>query len=227
MHILAILTLLVWPTRASQQADTTGAATSPQQLVQLHKLADEQTQQISQLNTKMDSLQKTVEELQGSIKFYERTGSLSVIVLSIVGLTAVIGFIKRSTRKFDRAIDAAIFRIDPHDMPIKIPAIDMEKEQARLQRLKFRALSTYQWLDDSCTKNAVVHLATNDQGAEELRKFIQDKGLAEREDVAFVVYTKGARLNPTILSEFDNVTFANTHLTLVQALFVAARGMVR
>jgi hypothetical protein len=147
--------------------------------------------------------------------------------LSIAGLTSIIGFIKRSTKKFDQAIDDAIYRIDPKDMPIKIPETGMEKQLDRLRRLEFRNLSTYRWLDESCTCHAVIFSVTKKEQAEELKRFIDDKKLGERDDVVFIVFTHGMPIKLTIFAGIENVTFANTPLTLVQALFIAARGIVR
>jgi hypothetical protein len=112
-------------------------------------------------------------------------------------------------------------------MPIKIPETGMEKQIDRLRRLEFRNLSTYRWLDESCTRHAVIFSAAKDEQAEELKRFIADKKLGERDDVAFIVFTHGMPIKPTIFAGIENVTFANTPLTLVQALFVAARGIVR
>lgn len=221
MLLLLTLSLLSLPPQTAQAIDTTQVA-----LLRL-QLQSQMQETVKDQALRVDSLAKVVTEVQSSLRFYERTGSLAVIALSIAGLSFIVGFVKRSTRKFEKAIDDAIYRVDPRDMPIRLPETGMEKQIERLKRLDFRNLSTYRWLDDSCTRYAVLYLATNDEEAEVLKKFIQERNLGERDDVAFVVFTRGMSLKQTIFAGIENVTFANTPLTLVQALFVVARGIVR
>ncbi len=223
MYLLLTLSLsvLAFTVQPSKSVDST-------RIAQLRAQLRGQIQQAAKVQAqKMDSIEKVVTELQSSLRFYERTGSLAVIVLGLVGISSIIGFIKRSAKKFEKAIDDAIYRIDPKDMPIKIPETGMEKQIDRLQRLEFRNLSTYRWLDESCMRHAVIFSPAKDEQAEELKRFISDKKLGERDDVAFIVFTHGMPIKPTIFAGIENVTFTNTPLTLVQQLFVAARGIVR
>jgi hypothetical protein len=217
MLLLLTITLLSSPAQSAQSVDTTLRAQLQSQIQQAAKMQAQ----------KVDSLGKVVAELRDTVRFYERFGGGVILLLTIGAAAFVQNFINRQIKKLDKTISNKIYRVNPFDMPIMLPESGMEKQLGRLKRLDFHDIGTYQYLDDSCTKNAVVVLATKDEEAEKLKSFITKKGLAEREDVAFVLYTKGARINPAILSEFDNVTFANSHLTLVQALFVAARGIVR
>jgi len=221
MTLLLTLSLLAFPLQAAQSVDTTQIARLRAQM-QMQLLQATQTQA-----HKIDSLARGVTALRESVRFYERLAGGTVVLLTIVTVTTIWGMVKRATRKLDRTISDKLYRVNPLDMPIKFPESGMEKQLARLRQVEFHDISLYRWLDDSCTRHAVVVLAATDEDAEKLKSFLGNKDLAERDDVAFVVYTKGARINPAILGGFDNVTFANNHLTLVQALFVAARGMVR
>lgn len=241
MYLLLSLALLAFPVQSARAADSTQTALLRYQLQE--KLQKELDQRHKDMQAELEkfeaelraesaeNLQNAKDDLHSVINTYAIVGGVIIallsFVLSFLGYDRIKSFIATATGKFDRQIESAIYRIDPRDLPIKLPATGMEKQLARLQRLDFRSLGTYQWLDDTCTRHAVVYLATQDAEAEKLKQFIVSKGLAEREDVAFVVYTKGGRIDPKILGEYDNVTFANSHLTLVQALFVAARGLVR
>ncbi len=237
MHFLLGLTFLCLPLQFSQPVDSTQITLLRYQLqeqlqndvqateTRLHDELEKFKNEIRQGNTL--SVQTAKEEIGKSVNSYLQIGAVVVVILTFLGYGVIRGFINRSIAKFDKEIEDAIYRIDPRDMPIKLPATGMDKQFERLQRLEFRNLSKYKWLDESCTRNAIVYLATGDKQAEELKKFIVNKNLTESEDLVFVVYTKGARITSSILGEIDNVTFANSHLTLVQALFVAARGMVR
>jgi len=241
MYLLLTLSLLASPVQASKSADTTQIALLRYQLQEKFKkdLDQQQTAIRAEFeNFKRELREETAqnvqaakEDLRRSINIYILIGGVSLavvtFVLSFLGYDRIKSFIASSTAKFDKRIDDAIYRTDPRDMPIKLPQTGMEKQIARLKKLEFRDISAYPWLDESCTRNAVVYLATTDDEARKLKQFIEDKKLAEREDVAFVVYTKGVRIDQNILRDLDNVTFANNHLTLVQALFVAARGMKR
>lgn len=167
------------------------------------------------------------QELESSLSFYVRLGGVIVFLLTLLGAGAIWGMLKYSREKYQEKFDQLLYRIDPRDMPIRMPGAGMEKQHERLKKLEFRNLKTYDWLDESCTRHGVIFKATSDVEAQSLRTFMEDHQLRERQDVVFVVYTEGVKIDSTIFAGYENVTFANNHLTLVQALFVAARGTVR
>ena len=189
MHLLLNVALMSLALQPSNLPDTTQIALLRYQL--RDQLQKEALQRHNEIRSELDSFKREIsqqmsqniqnaeQQLRSSINPYIAIGGALVVILTIVGYGTIRSFIRRSTTKFDRAIDHAIYRIDPHDMPIKLPTVGMEKQFARLQRLEFSKLSTYEWLNDNCTRYAVVVLATEERKAEELKEFILNKGLEE------------------------------------------------
>ena len=229
MRFLLTLAFVVLPLHAAQAQDTTQTALLRYQLKESlqQQLDATKTELQKEMQTELKKINAEVEKMRDDLNFYRNIGLIAMTILSILGAGTVSGFIKRTSAKLDNIIDEAIYRVDPRFMPVKLPASGMEAESRHLNRLGFKNLSTYQWLDDTCLQNAVIFRATSDEDAQRLRQFILDHELAGKENVVFVVYTIGVRISGELFREFSNVTYANNHLTLVQALFVAARGMVR
>lgn len=184
-----------------------------------------------QLKTELEIARKEFDlaerELQNSVSFYLIIGSAVLSILTIVGISFVIGIYRFSRRKFEEKLNDALYRINPRDMPIKVPKSGMEKQLKRLQELDFRNVVPYEWLDERCTRYAVIYKSTTNEEAEVLKNFIEKQKLKDHTDVVFILFTEGARIAPQFFAGYENVTFANNSLTLIQALFVAARGMVR
>jgi len=221
MYLLLTVTLLSFSQPFLASSDSA-------KIAQLRGEFQSQIQALSKTQAaRIDSLKIEIAELNTKVNFYESAAKWLMGIIAFISVTAVWGFVRRQTKKFNDALDKAIYRSEPRDMPVNLPASGMEKQLERLRQLDFYKLTTHPWLDDTCTKNCVVHLATEEQHAEDLKQFIDHKKLKDRADVVFVVYTKGAQFKSGIFTDYDNVTMATNHLTLVQALFVAARGMIR
>jgi hypothetical protein len=247
MILLLTLAVLASTTPSAQKIDTTQVTLLRYQLKE--QLGAQMKQQHDAMKTDFENfkrelrdemekkLQAAKEEVRSPVKTYSILGGALLgfiaFVLSFLGYERVRKFVtnfSRLDKRIDETVarvDSSINRIDPRDTPIKLPATGMEKQWNRLQQLEFRRLSTYEKLDDACTRDVIVFPASDDKQAEVLKRFLEEKKLAERDDVVFVVYTHGLQINQKIFAGIENVTFANTPLTLVQALFVAARGIVR
>ena len=152
-------------------------------------------------------------------------GVINLLLIGI-GISIILQQRKAAVEKLKKQIDEALYRVNPLSMPIKIPVQGMEYELERLKKLKFRYISTYKYLDDSCTRDAVILLCHDNESALNAKKFILDKDLKDSENTIFIVYAKGPKIDQKIFGDFVNVTYANNPLTLIQALFVASRGMV-
>jgi len=191
------------------------------------EVANERDSMQRELQIAIKEVKLAEAEMQSSIRLYRNIAIALFSIIAFLGIGSLIAAYRYSQKKFSAALDEAIYRVNPRDMPIKIPKSGMEKQRELLKKLNFWNVDTYEWLDDRCEKHVVIALATKDEHAGKLKDFMRERQLEEREDVVFILFTKGERINPQIFAGYNNVTFANNHLTLVQALFVAARGMVR
>lgn len=226
---LCVVFCLFLSVRLSAQTDSTRFKLMQYEMKEMVRQEIEKEKQNlqRQMDVEVKKLELAEKEIRSSMNDYLKVGGFIIVLLTILGAGSFWWLYNQLMKKLRATLDEAFYRIDPRYMEIKIPASQMPKQMENLKKLDFKNLKTYERLDDTCTREAVIFMATNDDQAQVLKQFISGQNLEEREDVVFILFTKGERINPQIFAGYNNVTFANNHLTLVQALFVAARGMVR
>lgn len=196
-----------------------------------HEITAEIKQELdTEINELKANVKETVELAKENMGVEAKKYGVSLILVNFIifgaGISLILVVRKNAQKKLTKLIDNALYKVDPTYLPIKIPSVKMKFEYDRLKALKFRNIKTYQTFDDNCLTGAVVVFCENDDDARIAQKFILDKNLKDTIEVVFIIYKKGPRVEPAIFSDFANVTYANTPLTLIQALFVAGRGMI-
>lgn len=180
---------------------------------------------VAQLRTDLRSIENKVTEIHAYIDFVKKhiLWILGVFGLSVWGAIKLIGL--NVKKRFEKEIDKAIYKVDPTYLSIKVPSSDFDHESERLKRLGFRNITTYPSLDDSCLSGCVIYKADNTSKAEVLKTFIQDKKV-DQYKVGYVLYTR-SRIDHELFKEFNNITFANSPLTLINAVYAVARGTIK
>lgn len=180
---------------------------------------------IAKLRTDLTSVEGKVTELYKYIDFVKRNiiWILGFFSLSIWGTIKFIGLYVK--KRFEKEIDKAIYKVDPTYLQIKMPSSDFDHESERLKKLGFKNIKTYSCLDDSCLSGCVVYNAHNTSEAEVLKNFIVDKK-PDQYKVGYVLYTRD-RIDPGLFKDFNNITYANSPLTLINAVYAVARGTIK
>lgn len=180
---------------------------------------------IAKLRTDLTSVEGKVVEFYKYIDFVKKYfgGLLGFLGLTIFGVIKFIGFYVK--KRFEKEIDKAIYKVDPTYLPIKIPASDFDHESERLNKLGFKNIKTYSCLDDSCLSGCIIYSAHDTSDAELLKNFLADKN-PDQCKVGYVLYTR-SRIDHDLFKAFNNITFANSPLTLVNAVYAVARGTIK
>lgn len=180
---------------------------------------------ITQLRTDLTSVEGKVTELYKYIDFVKEYFAwiLGFFGLSIWGAIKLIGMYVK--KRFEKEIDKAIYKVDPTYLPIKIPSSDFDHESERLKKLGFKNIKTYSCLDDSCLSGCVIYNVNNTSEADILKNFIVDKN-PDQYKVGYVLYTRD-RVDHGLFKDFNNITYANSPLTLINAVYAVARGTIK
>ena len=180
---------------------------------------------IAQLRTDLTSAEGKITEIHKYIAFVKKYFAwiLGIFGISTWGAIKLIGLYVK--KRFKKEIDKAIYKVDPTYLSIKIPSSDFDHESERLRRLGFRNVITYPSLDDSCISGCVIYKVDNTAEAEVLKTFMLDKKV-DQYKVGYVLYTR-SRIDHDLFKEFNNITFANSPLTLVNAVYAVARGTIK
>jgi len=180
---------------------------------------------VAKLRTDLTSVENKVADFYKYIDFVKK---YYVLIFGFFGLTifSVIKYIGYHVKKrFKKEIDKAIYKVDPTYLPIKIPASDFDHESERLNKLGFKDIKTYSCLDDSCLSGCIIYSANSTSDAELLKNFLADKN-PDQYKVGYVLYTR-SRIDHDLFKAFNNITFANSPLTLVNAVYAVARGTIK
>lgn len=180
---------------------------------------------IAQLRMDLTSVEGKITGFYKYIDFVKKNfaGILGFFGLSIWGSIKLIGLYVK--KRFEKEIDKAIYKVDPTYLSIKIPSSDFDHESKRLKKLGFRNITTYTSLDDSCLLGCVIYKADNTSEAEVLKNFIVDK-TPDQYKVGYVLYTRD-RIDHGLFKDFNNITFANSPITLINAVYAVARGTIK
>ena len=195
-----------------------------------HEIRDERQNELKSFKSelrddvqaKLQHFSKVENQIHHTIHLYAIIGGVLLSLITFIGYQALKKMVQSGLNK---EINKAFYKINPINTPIKLPRSKMDKQANLLKQLEFTNITYYSELGNDCTQDVVVYMATSDDEAKELEDFLTEWNLRDRYDVAYVVFTKGEHLN-TALRTYDNVTFANNHLSLVQAIFVASRGVI-
>ncbi len=180
---------------------------------------------IAKLRADVTSVEDKVAAFYKYIDFVKKyfVGLLAFFGLTIFGVIKLIGLYVK--KRFKKEIDKAIYKVDPTYLPIKIPASDFDHESERLNKLGFKNIKTYSCLDDSCLSGCIIYSANSTSDAELLKKFLADKN-PDQYKVGYILYTR-SRIDHDLFKAFNNITFANSPLTLVNAIYAVARGTIK
>lgn len=180
---------------------------------------------ITKLQTDLTSVENKVTEIYTYIDFIKKNilWILGIFGLSVYGAIKILGLYVK--KRFVKEIDKAIYKVDPTYLPIKIPSAGFDHESERLRKLEFKSIKTYSCLNDSCLSGCVIYSVNNTSEAEVLKNFLVDKK-PDQYQVGYVLYTR-SRIDHDLFKEFNNITFANSPLTLVNAVFAVARGTIK
>ena len=180
---------------------------------------------VAQLRTDLKSVEGKVTEIYRYVDFVRKNIAwiLGALGLSIWGTIKLIGvYVKK---RFEKEIDKAIYKVDPTYMSIKVPSSDFDHEAERLKRLGFKNVTTYSFLDNSCLSGCVIYNVNSTSEAEVLKNFIVDKK-PDQYKVGYVLYTRD-RIDHSLFKDFNNITYANSPLTLINAVYAVARGTIK
>jgi hypothetical protein len=180
---------------------------------------------VAQLRTDLKAIEGKVTEIYKYVDFVRKNIAwiLGALGISIWGVIKLIGLYVK--KRFGKEIDKAIYKVDPTYMSIKAPASDFDHESERLKKLGFKNVTTYSFLDNSCLSGCVIYSAHNVSEAEVLKNFIVDKN-PDQYKVGYVLYTRD-RIDPSLFKDFNNITYANSPLTLINAVYAVARGTIK
>jgi len=188
-------------------------------------LANAAKDTIPSLATKLESVETEVHLNSKEIRNFKKIYKIVIGTIGFVGFATLWGFSAYVRRKVKKIVDKAIYKVDPTYLEVKVPRDNFTYEARKLTWLGFKNFKTYPWLDNSCLAGCVIYKADNDHDAITLQKFIKDKKPDEHK-VGYVLYTR-ARIDHSLFEEFNNVTFANSPLTLINAVYAVARGIVK
>jgi len=182
-------------------------------------------EEYTQLKTKIDSLQTQVNDNTKDINNF-KSKIHNIIFYAILANLSFWGIIIWTAGKTIKKItEKAIYKVDPTYLEVKIPSENFDNEAKRLKVLGFKNLKEYSILDDSCLSGCIICSVNNENQAATLKNFLEDKKPNEFK-VGYVIYTR-LRIEPIIFEKFDNITFANSPLTLVNAVYAVARGTIK
>ncbi len=200
---------------ASVQAQTaTPAATSPE-IPALQTQVSGQATQIAALEESQKTTQTTI-----------TIASLVVAVFAALGISVTAyNVFKYAREQSQKLIDKAIYKIDPASAIIRVPRDAFTTELKHLRWRGFHKTREYKYLDESCTEDCVVVVAKTDQDITDFRAFLQQYKPGV-EKVAYVIYTQ-LRVPPDIVSDFPNITFANSLVALGTNVYTIARSLIR
>lgn len=71
----------------------------------------------------------------------------------------------------------------------------------------------------------VIYNVNNTSEAEVLKNFIVDKK-PDQYKVGYVLYTRD-HIDHSLFKDFNNITYANSSLTLINAVYAVARGTIK
>ncbi len=187
------------------------------------KMKDEQAAREKEVQLAVQELALAEQRFDSNLNHYLII--FGAVLLLVTGAQFLL--IRSVPYRFKKQLDHAIYKVNPQNIPVKLPSAGMEKEVDYLDRLSFlNNVKYYHHLNDDCDKDIVIFPATNDQEATVLKSYIDQRELKDSERAIYIVYTRGAHISHAIFSGYGNVTFANNRMTLFQALFVAARGII-
>jgi hypothetical protein len=96
----------------------------------------------------------------------------------------------------------------------------------RLKALGFRALRKYTMLSEIKPGSIVIYTAQTLEEIRKLKDFIEHEEIQE-EQFAFIIYTSSRIDGADLIYEaFDNVTFANSSVTMATHIYALARGLL-
>ena len=178
------------------------------------------------------ALQATVQAQENKIERVkldvdEKYLPLTVVasVLGILGIVSPFVAYRYFRNQAKKMIDKAIYKIDPVNAIVHIPASGFEREAKHLKLRGFYKLRTYRTLDNTCLEGCVVVRIETEDDITDFRSFLQ-KYCPKEDKVAYVLYTQ-MQIPSNIVNDFPNITFANSLMTLGTNLFSIARGLIR
>ena len=180
---------------------------------------------VIQLKAEMDNLKIQVDTNTKDIDNFKAL-IRTIVIFVIIANLAFWGSVILSARKtVKKVIDKAIYKVDPTYMEVKIPDKNFDNETKRLEILGFKNLKKYPFLDDSCLSGCVIFAVDNKEQSKTLKTFLEDKKPNEYK-VGYIIYIR-QRIDYAIFEKFNNITFSNSPLTLVNAVYAVARGIAK
>lgn len=217
--LASVLFMIISPLRAQ---DSTARE------LQIHQIKDEIRKEYEADLEKMRSeLTRKLDMEKESLRLDNRKTTFSIgailTILTIIGISSFLKLKDSAVEKAKASLHNAIYRVDPTYIPIRMNKTDMAFEYDLLRKMDFRRIKLYKDLDERINSGVIIYKASDDESVKDLLDFITTSKLADDFRVIFIIYTT------LHLKEFDaikNVIFANKPLTLIQALFVAQRGLL-
>lgn len=141
----------------------------------------------------------------------------------VAGIVAVVGLTRWARARMQESLDKAIYGSDATYRTVRVPSEGFDRETERLEWLGFKRILPYRALNDRCLSGLVIYKVNEQADVELLRQFLEERK-PDRDQVGYVLYTP-RRIETDIADHFENITFANSPVTLGHALFVMARGL--
>jgi len=191
-------------------------------------IADNIKGDIAQLKTDITKIKEEINDNTRDIHNFKQIYKWVKIGLGILGISSIIyivSILSYINKKVKKTIDKAIYKVDPTYLEVKIPNKNFTDEKNRLKQLGFKNLKEYSYLDSSCVSGCVIYMIDKEEQIDALKKFLEDKK-PDKYNVGYVIYTK-KQITHELIEEYNNITFANTLLTLVNAVYTVARATVK
>lgn len=169
-----------------------------------------------------EKIKTETDKLRQEISDVRKRSNWLVSIILLIGFGAVGSIYTFAKKKFTVALQKGLEGVDPRYVPIKVPSQNFEVETKKLKWSDFRNIKTYRWLDDSCKSGCVIVPIRNEDEMTTLRDFIE-REKPDESKVSYILYTK-IYIKPE-LYPYPNVTFANSPLTIGQAVLIGARGI--
>jgi len=146
-------------------------------------------------------------------------------ILVVLGAGSIFSIWIQAKKKCEELITESIYRIDPAYLPVKVQSSISKKSIDILNKLGFKNISTYDFINrDECLSDCVVLDISNEEDVETFRTFLKEEN-PDTSKVGYVLYTT-LIIPDDIVERFPNTTFSNSLSTVGSSIFNVARTLI-
>ena len=187
----------------------------------------------AEVDAEIKDLQNSIQDLKEKILPF----TVLMATLGVLGLISPYVVWKLATDYHKKSLQDAFYKADARNFPVYIPKRNFETEKKNLEKLGFRSLRPYEFLDEVAARGVVVYhipgsnFERDESGRkhmlEELRDLKRFVNENREKPLAYVIYIRG---QPKEIGEFiisaGNVASANMPVTIAAHIYTLARGLM-